>query len=417
MVRARVCCCLIVWVIAWTAPAPAATVPGTVMAYMPPSSGIYVGSPGIAVCPDGTYIAKYDECGQASSEWTRAVTHVLRSDDRGDHWEPVARIEGLFWATLFAHESDLYLMGTDRHDGATIICRSRDGGRTWTTPKDARSGLLLADGNYHCAPVPVLLHRGRWWRAMEDVTGNRPGARHFRAFMMSAPVGADLLNADAWTSSSRVEGEPQWLDGKFDGWLEGNAVATPAGDVVNVLRVEYKPQGGKAAIVRISPDGKQATFDPDADFIEFPGGTKKFTIRHDPASNLYWTLANPVLPRHRSPDPGRVRNALALMSSPDLRTWTMRCIVLYHPDAEKHGFQYVDWLFEGEDIIAVSRTAFVAGPDEPPRQHDANYLTFHRLQNFRQLTLADSARGARPADPAWTPGPSPERPTNIEGGG
>lgn len=381
--------------------AVAGEVPGVVMAHVPPLSGVYVGSPGLAVCADGSYVAKYDDCGQASSEWTQAVTRVVRSRDRGASWEPIATVEGMFWATLFAHRSELFLIGTDKHDGAVVISRSGDGGRTWTRPKDAQSGLLLDKGNYHCAPVPMLVHRGRLWRAMEDVTGNRPGARHFRAFMMSAPVDANLLNADVWTSSDGVDGQPDWLGGKFDGWLEGNAVATPAGEVVNILRVEFRPKGGKAATVRISADGKHATFDPKTDFIDLPGGSKKFTIRHDPVSNLYWTLANPVLPKHRSTNPGRVRNALALMCSPDLRLWTMRCIVLYHPDAAWHGFQYVDWLFEGEDMIVVSRTAFVTGPDAPPCQHDANYLTFHRLKRFRRLTLADSAPGARPGEEAW----------------
>ncbi len=405
MLRAKVCWGLIVCGMISIAPALADGVPGVVMAYAPSSSKVYIGSPGIAVCPDGTYVAKYDDCGEASSEWTRAITRVLRSSDRGASWDYVATIEGMYWATLFAHESKLYLLGTDRHDGVVVISRSGDGGRTWTNPKDARSGLLLSAGNYHCAPVPVLVHRGRIWRAMEDVTGNRPGARHFRAFVMSAPVDADLLSAEVWTSSSSVEGDPAWLDGKFDGWLEGNAVATPDGDMVNILRVECRPEGGKAAIVKISSDGTRASFDSDADFIDFPGGTKKFTIRHDPVSKLYWTLANPVLPKHTSTNPGRVRNALALMCSADLRDWTMRCVVLYHPDKALHGFQYVDWLFEGEDMIVVSRTAFVTGPDEPPRQHDANHLTFHRLGNFRQLTMADSAPGARPGDDAWTPSP------------
>ena len=383
------------------APACADGVPGVVVAHVPPSSGIYVGSPGIAICSDGAYVAKYDDCGAASSEWTKAITRVLRSNDHGASWAPVAIIEGLFWATLFAHQSDLYLIGTDRHDGAVVIRRSGDGGRTWTSPRDAQSGLLLDVGNYHCAPVPVLVDQGRLWRAMEDVTGDRPGARHFQAFMMSAPVDADLLMAKVWRSSSRVGGRAEWLGGKFGGWLEGNAVVTPEGDVVNILRVEHRPEGGKAAIVRVSADGERATFDPDADFIDFPGGSKKFTIRHDSVSGLYWTLTNPILPRHRSPDPGRVRNALALMCSPDLRHWTIRCIVLYHPDAGRHGFQYVDWLFEGEDMIVVSRTAFITGSEAPPRQHDANYLTFHRLEHFRGLTMADSAPGARPGEEAW----------------
>jgi len=401
MLSAKFFCIVSVASLLLIAPAFADEVPGVVMAYAPPSSGIYIGSPGIAVCPDGVYVAKYDDCGAASTEWTKAIARVLRSSDRGASWELVATIEGLFWATLFTHKSDLFLIGTDRHDGAVVMHRSGDGGRSWTSPRGAQSGLLLDGGNYHCAPVPMLVHNGRLWRAMEDVAGNRSGARHFGAFMMSVPVDADLLSAKAWRSSSRVGGRPEWLDGKFGGWLEGNAVVTPAGEVVNILRVEHRPEGGKAAIVRISADGKRATFDPDMGFIDFPGGSKKFTIRHDSISNLYWTLTNPILPKHRSPDPGRVRNALALMCSPDLRNWTRRCIVLYHPDVDRHGFQYVDWLFEGEDMIVVSRTAFVKGPDAPPRQHDANYLTFHRFRNFRRLTMADSAPGARPGEEAW----------------
>lgn len=383
----------------------AGEVPGVVMAYSAPSSEIFVGSPGLAVLPNGTYVAKYDERGPGSSEWARAITHVVQSWDRGLTWEPIATVEGMFWATLFARGSELYLSGTDRHDGNVVISRSEDGGRTWTRPKDARSGILLDEGNYHCAPVPVLERNGRLWRAMEDVTGNRPGARHFGAFMMSAPVDANLLDATSWTSSDRIGGDPEWLAGKFDGWLEGNAVATPTGEMVDILRVECAPEGAKAAIVRVSADGKRATFDPNADFIDFPGGTKKFTIRHDPVSDLYWTLANPVLPKHRSTNPGRVRNALALMASADLHRWTMRCIVLYHPDPALHGFQYVDWLFEGADMIVVSRTAYVVGADVPPKQHDANHLTFHRLKEFRELTLADSAPGARPGEAAWTPAP------------
>ncbi len=42
------------------------------------------------------------------------------------------------------------------------------------------------------------------------------------------------------------------------------------------------------------------------------------------------------------------------------------------------GFQYVDWLFDGNDIIAVSRTAFNGARN----YHDANHLTFHRVRDF-----------------------------------
>ena len=158
---------------------------------------------------------------------------------------------------------------------------------------------------------------------------------------------------------------------------------TPQGRVVDILRVDYRPAGEKAAIIEISADGKNATFDPATGFIDFPGGAKKFTIRFDPVSKMYWTLSNPVLPKHKDPDPGRVRNAVALMRSADLRNWEMRCIVLYHPDVNKHGFQYLDWLFEDEDIVVVSRTAYGEGASAAPRQHDANYLTLPPAQEFQ----------------------------------
>jgi hypothetical protein len=90
------------------------------------------------------------------------------------------------------------------------------------------------------------------------------------------------------------------------------------------------------------------------------------------------------------------------MNSHDLRQWEIRCVLLYHPDVDKHGFQYVDWLFEGKDLIALSRTAYGQGPRAAYRQHDANYLTFHRLEKFRTLTMDDSAPGARPGEEAWS---------------
>ena len=69
----------------------------------------------------------------------------------------------------------------------------------------------------------------------------------------------------------------------------------------------------------------------------------------------------------------------------------VRCILLYHPDTAAHGFQYVDWLFDGEDIIAACRTAFDDGQGGAHNHHDANFLTFHRFANFRRLSMADSA--------------------------
>jgi hypothetical protein len=375
--------------------------PGVVINFIPSETRIYVGSPGIAVLPNGHYLAKHDEFGPKSTENTEAVTPVFRSVDRGHSWQRVATVKGMYWASIFVHQGDAYLLGTSRQHGYVVLSRSRDEGVTWTVPKDKSSGLLLDDGQYHCAPVPVVIHNGRIWRAMEDAMGPGGWGSHFRAFMMSAPADSDLLDAKNWVSSNHLGRDPQWLGGEFRGWLEGNAVVTPEGRIVDILRVDYRPAGEKAAIIGISEDGKEATFDPAAGFVDFPGGAKKFTIRFDPVSKMYWTLSNPVLPKHKDPDPGRVRNAVALMRSADLRRWEIRCTVLYHPDVSRHGWQYLDWLFDGDDMIVASRTAYGQGAAAAPRQHDANYLTFHRLKSFRTMTMEDSAPGARPGEEAW----------------
>ena len=84
------------------------------------------------------------------------------------------------------------------------------------------------------------------------------------------------------------------------------------------------------------------------------------------------------------------RNTVALNCSPDLRSWRMKAQILHHPDVEVHGFQYLDWQFEGKDLAVVCRTAYDDGLGGAHNFHDANYMTFHRIENFRTMeTLKD----------------------------
>src|SRR5690606_16331201 len=237
----------------------------------------------------------------------------------------------------------------------------------------------------------MLIHNGRIWRAMETAHGPiLQWGKRYGAMMMSAPVDADLLKASSWTTSNSLLYDSTYLDGNFTGWLEGNAVATPDGEVVNILRVDDKTTlEEKAAIVRISADGETATFDSATGFVPFPGGSKKFTIRYDSTSKRYWTLANYIPDAMKAQHPKRnasgFRNNLALMSSADLKNWDVHEVILSHPDVLKHGFQYVDWLFEGDAIIFACRTAYDDGVGGAHNNHDANFLTFHRIDNFRSF--------------------------------
>jgi hypothetical protein len=71
-----------------------------------------------------------------------------------------------------------------------------------------------------------------------------------------------------------------------------------------------------------------------------------------------------------------------LLTSSDLHHWE-NTLVLYdlrHEDHNQVGMQYVDFSFEGDDLIYMSRTAM----NDAHNFHDSNYMTFHRIKNFRQ---------------------------------
>lgn len=106
----------------------------------------------------------------------------------------------------------------------------------------------------------------------------------------------------------------------------------------------------------------------------------KFTVRFDEVSKKYYALVNRVTTKNVSQ-----RNILTLTSSTDLLHWKIERDLLNYEDNRwpeddtKVGFQYPDWIFDGDDISAVSRTAINGAYN----YHNANHLTFHRFRNFR----------------------------------
>jgi hypothetical protein len=69
-----------------------------------------------------------------------------------------------------------------------------------------------------------------------------------------------------------------------------------------------------------------------------------------------------------------------------LRRWKQRKVILAHPDAARHAFPYADWQFDGQHLVVVSRTVFDDEKGGAPRAHDANFLTFHRVERFRETS-------------------------------
>ncbi|MDH7571895.1 MAG: exo-alpha-sialidase, partial [Armatimonadota bacterium] len=207
------------------------------------------------------------------------------------------------------------------------------------------------------------------------------------AAVVSAPEDADLLNAGNWRTTNKLPYDqendpPDYGAGGKSGWLEGNVVRDPAGAMWNVLRVHACTPVGHAALVRVDPETHTLSFNPTSGFVDFPGGMSKFTIRFDPCSRRYWTISNNVT----NPANPAQRSVLSLHSSANLRHWQHERTLLQdledarNPQKQaKSGFQYVDWHFEGDDLICVVRTAYRGAHN----YHDSNYIVFHRVPRFR----------------------------------
>ncbi|MBR7962667.1 exo-alpha-sialidase [Burkholderia vietnamiensis] len=361
------------------AAAPAQPVPpppGDVIAHSRAATRIYLGSPSLAVLPNGDYVASFDTFGAAA---TQNRVHIFTSHDKGATWSRLGDMQDQYWSSLFVVNGSLYLMGTNRSMGTPSIRRSDDGGASWTTPVDTSTGLFPYPGRFITGPVPVLVDRGRVWRAYESVEDG-----DLRALVMSAPVDRDLLDTRNWRVSAHLPSDRRWLGGRFQSWEEGNAVGRQDAAPAIMLRVNTDNGPEKAALVATADDGRTLSFDPARDFVDLPGGGKKFTIRFDTTSKQYWTITNAVPKRVGPVNLERVRNMLVLLSSPDLRQWSARRVLLQHADVKRHGFQYADWQFDGNDIIAVLRVAFDDPDGGAASQHDSNFITFLRVRRFRQ---------------------------------
>lgn len=358
--------------------------PGVVIAHYAKQTKKYVGSPSLCISPDGTYLASHDEFGPGASAADGNVTQIYQSKDRGRSWQHLTTLKDQGWSTLFVHRGVVYIFGTSGGYNDIVIRRSSDNGLHWTTPTDNRNGLLFK-GRYHTAPVPVVEYKGRLWRAFENTGAHLPWGKRFRAMVISAPADADLLDSHNWLASNELPFDSTYLNGKFNGWLEGNFVVGPHGKMYDILRVDApKLFEEQAAFVHIKKGGKKISFNPQTDFYPFPGGSKKFSIRYDVRSGCYWMLSNGLLHPVRR-NTGTVRNAQILYCSKDLRHWQACDTLLTHPDYKWHGFQYVDWQFDGNDIIFVSRTAYDDTTGGADNYHNANYLTFHRVKDFRRF--------------------------------
>ena len=236
---------------------------------------------------------------------------------------------------------------------AGIIYRSNDDGKTF----DSSTPLWFDAGD---APANVVVTQGRIWKA---VTSHRDPT------FASAPIDADLMDADSWTIADRSKCPGVKRD------VEGVTVLCRDGRVINAAPGKLPDEFRGAGFVY--SDGPSRTTHEDTVGVGYGRLPQrgKFSIVYDGESDMYWALSNTF--------EGQPRNVLGLFSSRDLGSWKLEKEVLRGPSSRFHGFQYPDITIDGDDMVFVSRTAWEDSRGLSSRWHDGNMLTFHRISNFR----------------------------------
>ena len=361
---------------------------GIVVNYLHPEdeaysfSGKYLCSPSIVRHPEGYLLASMDVYEKG---YPQNLNFIFRSDDDGLTWHYQCELMPCFWGELFIHHGDVYMIGCSTEYGDMLIGKSTDGGKTFSAPTALLRGSTGKAGKtgVQLYPQNRMIYNGRLYKTME--WGAWACEEYWHAPMIaSCSIEDDLLEPENWSFSKPVIYDPNWpgtVDGHALGVIEGTLCVAPDGRFLDIMR--YEIQSGKP------PYGRVLAFEVDTEHpeealryshpISMPGNRSKFSIQYDEISKKYYSIVTRIYDENYL----WARNLLSLMCSEDLENWEVMCDLIdyRHEDVKTHGFQYVDFLIEGEDIIFLCRTAM----NHANSHHDSNYTTFHRIKNFRNI--------------------------------
>lgn len=336
---------------------------------------VYVEGSGLTKLSNGRLVAVVPVVPSSTKGgWTAgpSTIHILSSADGGLTWNPLTQLP---YATAmpWAHEGALFLFackaGTTYRNDDLVLLRSDDGGTSWTPPSTLFEGHFW---NCHCGMVQ---RPDRVYASVCEFYGSK-GTEPRSPVVISGDLTRDPLDPAAWRMSNRppFPGIPNSIGPAYDaGWLEQNVI-----DVDGQLHVICRVRRGTSitnlgAVLHLTDDGESMNLK----FFRYqamPGGHMKFSIVHDEVSGLFWMAANPAT---KYAD----RRFLMLYHSLDGQNWLPAgCIAA--AQSLQESFMYPYLMVDGNDLITISRTS--SGADG---MHNADYSTFHRVKNFRELAL------------------------------
>lgn len=299
---------------------------------------------------------------------------LFHSADKGRSWQELEFLPLPFPAevALFEHQARLYMFITPlftEGDGVLLGAVSDDEGKTWSP----RVELLRGPQRWmtsHQLGMAVRDNR-LYWATSEQMIS---------LLVLSCDLDKGVLNPHAWRSSKPVKPHlPQELyAGADDGTskmfcLEGNVLEVE-GRLRVVARANIRGTANLAALFDIEDAGGDLVVSFNQ-YYPLPGGQCKFYIVFDDATGLYWMASNVTA----CPQKGNDRRNLLLWYSLDSLSWFPAGWIAQAQQLSE-SFMYPSMVIDGEDLLILSRTSIGSGSF-----HDADALTFHTVQNFRQL--------------------------------
>lgn len=364
----------------------------------------YLGSASVVVTNSGRVIASSDYFGSATNNNT---TDIFISDDFGATWSFAQKLTGMFWGKMFEYNDNFYILGTSEQYGAVAISKSTDNGGTWTNPVNV---LAKEQGGYHAAPNPFKIKDG--FLIGSYSIASDAAVEFFRDFQGVLIFGdlTDLTDPTNWSRSNIVPFDfaqtPSYISTEnlsatkplenqvYDGFIEGNVVEKPNGDLIALYRANTSPNSNYAVYLDITYDNvnpENSTLGSTFNYIEMPGGNVKFNILDDRAnSGKYWSVTN--FNRFKHIDNNRIE--AHLVSSSDLLIWDIHDKVLgytatsnWENEIASKGAMYSDFAVNDNDLFVTTRLS----DENAENQHDTNKSVFTKIENFRDIPVKSIA--------------------------
>ena len=351
---------------------------GTVINYLHPEDTVYafsghcLCSPSIVKLPSGRLIVSNDIY---AAQQAQNLTLLFESCDNGETWQYLTELYPCFWGKLFLHKGRLYMLGMACEYGDLLIGVSDDEGRTWSAPVHLFNGTNAREIGPHKAPMPVASYNGMLCTAIDYGSWKYNG---HESCILSINENDDLLCPENWHLTEPLPFDLSWQGlpkGPMKGCLEGNAVVSPSGELLNILRLQQNdavPNGGKAVALKFTDKDSPLEFER---VLDFPlGANSKFVILQ--AGSLYIAVGNEYFSKKMP----KARTILSAAVSKDLIHWQIaeRIVDVRDKDCASVAFQYPDAMLDGNDLLVVSRTAMNGAENF----HNNNMITFHRLSGF-----------------------------------